>query len=311
MYPVPTQPETQGLTDKAVAMFLKKRNREDVILATKVAGRAERITWMPRKTKASFAMLTKQQILESVDASLQRLETDYIDLLQLHWPDRYTGGLFGAEDFRPSAYEKTYQDSPDPVPFEEQLAALQELVKSGKVRYVGVSNETPYGVMSMVHLARTFPDLYPKIVSIQNNYSLVCRKDFEAGLAEVCYHTNVALLPYSPLAGGSLSGKYRSGVPEGARLTLFPGFMERYLGSTNEAAVNAYCDIATKAGLTPTELALSWCYHNELVASTIIGATSQEQLDENLKAYDIHLSEELYDQIGSTYKRYTDPTKSR
>ena len=310
MYPVPTKPETQGDTDRAVAKFLKSRKREDVILATKVAGRAERITWMPRKEK-SFAMLTKQQILESVDESLKRLETDYIDLLQLHWPDRYTGGLFGSEDFRPSSYEKAYEESPPPVPFEEQLEALQELVKSGKVRYIGVSNETPYGVMSMVNLAKQYPDLYPKIVSIQNNYSLVCRKDFEAGLAEVCYHTDVALLPYSPLAGGSLSGKYRSGVPDGARLTLFPGFMERYLGSANEAAVNAYCDIAVKAELTPSELALSWCYHNEIVASTIIGATSRKQLDENLKAYDIRLSDEVNEQISQTYKRYTDPTKSR
>ena len=237
---------------------------------------------------------------------MKRLGTDYIDLLQIHWPDRYVGSLFGSGDFLPSAYE----DSPEPVPFEEQLSALQEVIKAGKVRYIGVSNETPYGVCSMVSLAKQFPDLYPKIISIQNSYSLVCRKDFEAGLGEVCYHNNVALLPYSPLAAGTLSGKYRKKGVKG-RLELFPGFMERYLGSLNEEAVNVYCNIAENAGLTPAQLALSWCYHNEHVASTIIGATTIEQLDENIKSYDIRLDEEVLEQIGEAYKKYTDPTKAR
>lgn len=307
MYPVPTKPDTQGATDRAVAKFLKNRKREDVVLATKVAGRSERITWLPRREKDIQASLTKDQISDSVEASLTRLETDYIDLLQLHWPDRYTGGLFGSPDFSPASFE----EAPTPVEFEEQLAALQEVVQAGKVRYVGVSNETPWGVMKMVQLAKQFPDLYPKIVSIQNSYSLVCRKDFEAGLAEVCYHENIGLLPYSPLAAGTLTGKYRGDVPKGARLTLFPGFMERYLGSGNEEAVNAYCELAESKDITPTELALSWCYHREYVTSTIIGATTVEQLSENVKAYDIKLSDEINTAIAETYKRYTDPTKAR
>lgn len=308
MYPVPTKPTTQGQTDRSVALFLKSRPRESVVLATKVCGRSDRFTWLPRRVPGTLPSVTREQIADSVDASLERLGTDYIDLLQVHWPDRYVGSMFGMPDFLPSAYEA----APDPTPFEEQLAGLQEAVKSGKVRYVGVSNETPYGVCSFVHLAQQFPDLYPKIVSIQNSYSLCVRKDYEAGLGETCYHHNVGLLAYSPLAGGSLSGKYRGGQPpSGSRLTLFPGFMDRYLGSQNELAVNKYCEIAESAGLTPAQLALGWCYHNEHVAATIIGATSQAQLEENLKSYDIRLDDTVLQKIEAAYKMYTDPTKAR
>jgi len=308
-YPVPTKAETQGRTDRAVKMFLQNRNRQDVILATKVCGRSNRIDWVPRRKEGTTAALTREQILDSVDASLERLGTDYIDLLQLHWPDRYTGGLFGGADFLPSEYE----NAPMPVEMEEQLAALQEVVAAGKVRYIGVSNETPYGVCTMAFLAKHFPKLYPKIVSIQNNYSLVVRKDFEAGLSEACYHHNVGLLAYSPLAGGTLSGKYQNTekAPEGARLSLFPGFMDRYRNSLNSEAVSAYCDLAREQGMSPSDLALSWCYHRELVASTIIGATTMEQLEENLKAYDLRLEDKVHDSILQIYKKYTDPTKAR
>jgi aryl-alcohol dehydrogenase-like predicted oxidoreductase len=306
IYPVPTNAETQGRTDEAVKLFLKNRKREDVILATKVAGRSP-LNWLPRREPETSSALTREQILDSVDASLERLGVDYIDLLQIHWPDRYVGGMFGQPDFVPSKYDEQKED---PVPFEDQLATMQELIDAGKVRYIGVSNETPYGVCSIVHLAKSFPDLYPKIVSIQNSYSLAVRKDYEAGLAEVCYHHNVGLLPYSPLAGGTLSGKYRKKDDSG-RLNLFPGFMERYLNSDNEAAVNAYCDLAESNDMSPSELALSWCYHRTLATSTIIGATTMEQLEENLKAYDMKLSEEIEEKIGDIYKQYTDPTKAR
>ena len=306
---MPTKPETQGQTDEAVRQFLQGRDRSKVIVATKVAGRSSHITWLPRSEKDATPKLTRQQIIDSVEASLQRLGIDYIDLLQIHWPDRYVGGMFGAPDFEPAKYEEQEET---PVPFEEQLAAFQELIKAGKVRYLGVSNETPYGVCMMAQLAKQNPDLYPKIVSIQNSYSLVVRKDFEAGLTEACYHHNVGLLPYSPLAGGTLSGKYRS-KETGAegRLKMFPGYMERYLDSQNEAAVNAYCDLAEANGMSPTTLALSWCYHRPIVASTIIGATTMEQLEENLKAYDTKLSDEIQENITDIYKEYTDPTKAK
>ena len=253
--------------------------------------------------------------------------------LQIHWPGRSSGGLFGGTDFSPTEYENQYQKQP-PIELKEQLSALQELIESGKVRYFGVSNETPYGVCAMAALADHFPELYPHCVSIQNSYSLVCRKDYEAGCAEACYHHNVSLLPYSPLAGGTLSGKYRKYKNDNdedkdvvkPRLTRFPGYMKRYLESENEGAVNAYCDLAERHNLTPSELALSWCYQNELVASTIIGATTIEQLDENLKAWDIRLDEgevdkndadddddtpTIIEEISQIYKRYTDPTKAK
>lgn len=316
MYPVPTEASTQGSTDKAVSMFLKTlKDRSSIILATKVSGRSERINWLPRREKNTLAAVTPDQIFDSVDASLERLGTDYIDLLQIHWPDRYTGGLFGTEDFLPSLYEENSKKlSSNEVPFDVQLGAMQELVQSGKVRYIGVSNETPYGVCSMTQLATQFPELYPKICSIQNSYSLVVRKDYEAGLSEACYHNQVGLLAYSPLASGTLTGKYRgddSTIPKGARLTLFPGFMSRYRQSLNEEAINEYCNIAAKYNLTPTQLSLSWCYHDELVTSTIIGATSMEQLHENIQSYDIKLEKSVYEDISHVYKKYTDPTKAR
>lgn len=306
LYPVPAKPETQGKTDETVAAFLKNRNRDDVVLATKVCGYSDRMTWMPRKESDTPTSLTKDQILYSVDASLKRLGTDHIDLLQLHWPDRYTGGLFGQPDFSPSQVRE------DAVAFEETLGALQQVIDEGKVRYVGVSNETPFGVCTMADLAKNNPGKYPKIVSIQNSYSLVVRKDFEAGNAEACHHHQVGLLPYSPLAGGSLTNKYadKEKVPEGARYTLFPGFMDRYYGSENEAAVSAYSKLAASKGLTPAQLALSWVYHREHVCSTIIGSTNIPQLTEDIEAYDIRLDDDTIAEINQIYKRYTDPTKS-
>ena len=305
LYPVPGKPETQGMTDKTVAAFLKGRKREDVILATKVCGYSDRMTWMPRAEPDTPTSLTKEQILYSVNESLKRLDTDYIDLLQLHWPDRYTGGLFGQPDFSPSMIQR------DAVAFEETLEALQQLVKEGNIRYVGVSNETPYGVCSMIELAKNNPNKYPRIVSIQNSYSLVVRKDFESGLAEACYHHKVGFLPYSPLAGGSLTNKYadKEKIPKGARYTMFPGFMDRYYGSQNEAACTAYAKIAAAKGMSPAQLALSWCYHREHVCSTIIGATSISQLKEDIEAYDTRLDEETLDDINQVYKQYTDPKK--
>lgn len=302
MYPIPTKAETQGRTDATVNKFLQGRQREDVILATKIAGRSP-MTYL--RDSGEGTIVNRQQIIESVDKSLNRLGTDYIDLIQIHWPDRYTGSLFGQSDFSPALLREA-------TTFEEQFSALNELVQAGKVRHVGVSNETPFGVCSMVNLAKQAPDLYPKIVSIQNSYSLLCRKDFEAGLAEACYHHNVSLLPYSPLCGGVLTGKYadKNNLPSNGRLHMFPGYMARYLGSLNEEASNRYAEIARDAGLTPTQLALSWCYHREHVTSTIIGATTIDQLNENIKAYDVKLDDEVLEKISKVYKKYTDPTKA-
>jgi aryl-alcohol dehydrogenase-like predicted oxidoreductase len=306
IYPTPPSGDTLGLTDKTISSFLKRaggRRREDVILATKVAGPG--VTWLPRKDPDTPSRLTRGQILRSVDESLKRLGTDYVDLLQLHWPDRYAGGLFGQPDFTPSLVRESA------VPFDETLGALQSLVESGKVRHVGVSNETPYGVCTMIGMAESHPEKYPRIVSIQNSYSLVVRKDYESGLAEACHHHRVGLLPYSPLAGGSLTNKYadRDNLPPNSRYSSFPGYMARYYGSQNEAAVRAYAEVAAGRGMKPGAMALSWCYHREHVCSTIIGATSLDQLRENIRAYDTRLDDEILKEIDGVYKRYTDPTK--
>jgi len=216
--------------------------------------------------------------------------------------------LFGQPDYDPIKHSEDITD------FEEQLEALNEAVKSGKVRWVGVSNETPFGVMKMVGLAERYPDLYPRIVSIQNSYSLLVRKDYEAGLSEVCadHNCNIGLLAYSPLAAGVLTAKYsKAEVDPKARLKQFKGYMERYKDSQVETAVKEYEEVAKKHGISPTALALSWCYHRHgIVASTIIGATTMEQLEQNLKAYDVNLNDTVIEDISKVYKKYVDPSKA-
>merc|ERR1712203_1066700 len=191
----------------------------------------------------------------------------------------------------------------------EQLEAFAALHRDGLVRHFGVSNETSYGVMSFVRAAEDRG--LPRIVSIQNSYSLLVRTAYETDLAEVCSPRccDVGLLAYSPLAGGTLSGKYLGEAPPpGARLNLFPGYMERYRNSDSEAATRAYAELARKHGLSPTELALAWCKQRWCVTSSIIGATSVEQLKENIDAFQVELSEEVLDDIQLIYKRYRDPT---
>lgn len=302
MYPVPTEAETQGRTDRYIGSWLKQSGvpREEITLATKVCGYSKHINWV--RDAGAPTRVTREQVRESVEKSLQRLGTDYIDILQIHWPDRMVS-LFGA-----GPYDEANQ-RPDDVPFEEQLRAFEELHKEGRVRHFGVSNETSFGVMSFVRAAEQSG--LPRIVSIQNSYSLLVRTAFETDLAEVCCRRNadVGLLAYSPLAGGVLSGKYLdSAVPEGARLNLFKGYMQRYRNSDSEAATKEYVALALKHGLTPSQLALAWCKGRWCVTSSIIGATSVEQLKENIDAFSLDLSEEVLDGIQAIHKKYRDPT---
>lgn len=301
MYPVPTEAQTQGQTDKVIGEWLRSRGRRSqVVLASKVCGASERINWV--RSDGRKPRVCEADIVESVEASLERLHTDYIDLLQIHWPDRYVP-LFGGDAYNPKLEREA-------VPFLEQLEGLRTVVEAGKVRYVGVSNETPYGVCRFVDVADRFG--LPRISTIQNSYSLIVRSDYENGLAEVCSsaHCDVSLLAYSPLAGGILTGKYADGVANpNARLTLFPGFMDRYLQSRAREAVDEYAAIARKFGLSPAQLALAWCYQNPLVTSTIIGATTIDQLKENVEAYHVELPEEAMADINDVYKRYRDPSK--
>lgn len=319
MYPVPTRAETQGATDRTIAEWLKKRGasrRDEVVLASKVAGYSDRITWLRESGKGT--RVRRADLVESVESSLLRLGTDRIDLLQIHWPDRYVP-LFGEDGYRAS------KEREGDVGFEEQLDALRSLVEQGKVREVGVSNETPYGVCRFDELHRR--EGYPKMVSVQNSYSMLVRSEFESGgLSEACSPRNadVGLLAYSPLAGGILTGKYAAGgadtVKSGgsrnpkARLNLFPGFMDRYKKSTAVEAVKLYGDVAASHGLTPTELSLAWCYTRPWVASTIIGATSLPQLRENVRAWglvgDGRFTEQVEADVDAVYRRYRDPSKT-
>ncbi|MEW5300933.1 MAG: hypothetical protein WDW36_003824 [Sanguina aurantia] len=298
MYPIPTKADTQGRTDRIIASWMKGRKRDDIVLASKVSGFSERTTWVrdPPKT----VRVNREQIVESVERSLQRLGTDHIDLLQIHWPDRYVP-LFGATSYDVKLERK------DSVPFEEQLMGLEEVVRSGKVRYVGVSNETSYGVSEFVRASKATG--LPKIVSIQNSYSLIVRGAYETDLAETCSQHNVGLLAYSPLAGGSLTGKYNHGVDHPkARLNLFAGYMARYKLSLVREAVSAYEEVAAKYEMTPTQLALAWCKSRWFVTSTIIGATSLAQLKQNVEAFDTNLSQAAIDDVNTVFKRYRDPS---
>eukprot|EP00898_Chlorokybus_atmophyticus_P005308 jgi/Chlat1/5779/Chrsp387S09015 len=316
MYPVPPKQETQGLTDKYIGSWLKNQKRDEIILASKVAGYSTARAYMRKSGKT--LRVDRENVMESVENSLGRLGTDYIDLLQIHWPDRYVP-LFGQRAYN---YEKANEYKP--VPFDEQLRAFEDLVKQGKVRYIGVSNETSYGVMEFLKAAEVAG--LPKIVSIQNSYSLLVRSSFETDLAEVCapFHGNVGLLAYSPLAGGSLSGKYN--IPNGHTEASTPfmhnlhrraadplprlhGEISGFASKGQDVeAVGEYMKVAEKYGLTSAQLALAWCRAQPWVASTIIGATTMEQLKENIGAFSIDLPEEAFKDIAEVYKVYRDPT---
>ncbi|CAL5395220.1 unnamed protein product [Camellia sinensis] len=302
-YPIPMKKETQGSTDRYIGSWLKSQPRDKVILATKVCGYSERSSYM--RDNAKILRVDAANIKESVEKSLKRLNTDYIDLLQIHWPDRYVA-LFGEFFYDPSKWRPS-------VPFVEQLRALKELIDEGKVRYIGVSNETSYGVMEFVHAAKA--EGLPKIVSIQNSYSLLVRCKFEVDLVEVCHpnNCNIGLLAYSPLGGGSLSGKYIDIDSEAAkrgRLNLFPGYMERYNRSIAKEATIKYIEVAKKHGLTLVELALGFARDRPFMTSLIIGATLVNQLKEDIDAVlttERPFPPEVMADIETVFKRYKDP----
>ncbi len=291
MYPVPPKAETQGLTEEYIGNWLEKSGkREKVVLATKVSG--------PRSVPyiRDNLSLDRRNIHQAIDDSLRRLKTDYVDLYQLHWPQRQTN-TFGKLNYpTPEGKEE--------VTLIESLDALGELVKAGKIRYIGVSNETPWGVMTLLRLAEKH-DL-PRIVSIQNPYSLVNRS-FEVGLSEISHFEGVELLAYSPLAMGMLTGKYANGArPAGARLTLFERF-QRYSKPQGVAAAQAYVDLAQEFGLDPAQMALAFVNQRPFVASTILGATTMQQLKANIDSLDVQLNQELLQKIEEINTVYSNP----
>ncbi|MGR5284595.1 NADP(H)-dependent aldo-keto reductase [Vibrio maritimus] len=291
MYPVPPKQNTQGLTESYIGDWLSHSDkRQKVVLATKVAG--------PRNVPyiRENMSLDRRNIHQALDDSLARLKTDYIDLYQLHWPQRKTN-CFGQLNY-------PYPDDNEEVTLIETLEALNELIKVGKIRYIGVSNETPWGVMTLLKLAEKH-DL-PRIVSIQNPYNLLNRS-FEVGLSEISHHEGVELLAYSPLAFGCLSGKYLDGQkPEGARCSLFERFV-RYFTPQGIEATQAYVDLAHKHGLDPSQMALAFVNQRPFVASNIIGATNLDQLKSNIDSIDVTLSDELLEELQIIGARYSNP----
>lgn len=294
MYAVPPRAETYGRSEEIIGNWLQARGcRDKVLIASKVVGPASRFPHI----RDGKSRLNRHHIEGAVEASLKRLKTDTIDLYQLHWPERPMN-VFGELGYRHQ------DDEPDSTAMEETLAVLGDLMKAGKLRSVGLSNETPWGVMRFLGLADAGRD--PRMASIQNPYSLLNRS-FEARLAEVAIREDCGLLAYAPLAAGALTGKYLNGQqPAGARLTLFPQ-NTRYRGPRAEAAIAAYVDLARQHGLDPAQMALAYVISRRFLTSAIIGATSVAQLENNLAAVDLVLSDEVLDGIEEIHKIYTYP----
>jgi len=293
LYPVPPKADTQGRTEQYIGSWLNQRGRrDDLVIATKACGPGEWVNYFrggPRHTKTHLDA--------AIDASLARLQTDYVDLYQLHWPDRPTN-FFGQLGY-------THVDGADETPIDEILTALESLVVSGKIRAIGLSNETPWGVMTFLEIARR--EGLPVVASIQNPYSLLNRT-FEIGLSEIAHRESVGLLAYSPLAFGVLSGKYLGGKrPEGARLTLFDRF-SRYSNPEATRATEAYAALAAEHGLSLTAMALAYVTSRPFVTSNIIRATSMAQLKENIDTHDLKLSDAVLDGIEAIHISQPNPS---
>ncbi|MDT7928216.1 aldo/keto reductase [Tepidimonas sp.] len=302
MYSVPARAETYGATETIIGRWLAARPgvRQRIVLATKVAGPSRGMPWI----RGDNAGLTRAEIIAACEGSLRRLRTDWIDLYQIHWPARQVP-MFGVLSFDPA------KDKPC-ASIQEQLEALDTLVRAGKVRAVGLSNETPYGVHEFVRLAEQYG--LPRVATVQNPYCLINRS-YENGLDETCYRLGVGLLAYSPLGFGLLTGKYddtglaHTGPPQG-RMALFESMRKQRWGRPEAlAAARRYNALAREHGLTPTQLALAFCYHNWRVASTIIGVTSLAQLDACLDAWDVTLSPELLEAIDRIRWEIRDPAQ--
>jgi aryl-alcohol dehydrogenase-like predicted oxidoreductase len=292
MYPVPGRAETQGSTERYIGDWLATRPRDKVVLATKIAGPGRPIDWV----RGGSLAINRKNVRTAVTDSLRRLRTDYIDLYQIHWPDRYVP-QFGSTVYEPES-ERTS------TPTAEQIEAIGELIKEGKLRYWGLSNETAWGV---TEFARTATQIgQPRPITIQNAYNLINRH-YDSALAEAGRRENVDLIPYSPLAFGLLTGKYLDGIPDNTRVSLFEGFANRYRKPNVNEAVAAYTKIARAHGITPAQLALAFVRSRWFVKSTIIGATRLSQLKENLDSLSVELSGGLLAELDAVHARYPSP----
>jgi aryl-alcohol dehydrogenase-like predicted oxidoreductase len=287
LYPIMPRKETCGKTEEIIGNWFKQRkNRSKVILASKIASKTENdLSWI--REGAQKLGFDKKNMNAAIDASLQRLQTDYIDLYQLHWPERKVP-KFGKLDFEYDPYDNEW------IQIEEVLDNLNNLIKSGKIRYIGLSNETPWGVMKFLQVAKE--KNLPRMMSIQNVYSLVNRV-FDIANSEVSIRENCGLLAYSPLAGGRLSGKYINQQPKNARYTLWPSRFDRHHTKRGEMAIAKYVSLAKKYNITPSTFANAYVNDRPFVTSNIIGATTIEQLRENIDSIDITLSNEILHEI--------------
>ena len=292
MYPVPPNAQTQGRTEKYLGTWLTKRPRKNLIIATKVAGPGRR-DWI----RGGRTDLTRELIAEAVDTSLARLQTDFIDLYQIHWPQRNVP-MFGGTEFDPS------KEKVGP-PIIEQVQGMAAMIKAGKIRYYGLSNETAWGVCEFRRAARELG--VPGPVTIQNSYSLLSR-NVDNDLAETLFREDMSLLAYSPLAAGILSGKYMGGAkPEGARFTLFDSLGIRFRKPMVSEAVDAYSALAKRRGVTLVQLALGYVASRWFLGASIIGATSMAQLKDDIAAGQLALDAETLDEIHQIQLRYPNP----
>jgi aryl-alcohol dehydrogenase-like predicted oxidoreductase len=295
MYSIPPKRETQGSTETIIGSWFKSRGKRDkVILASKVAGRSD-FDWL--RAGGVQARPNRAQIMTAVEGSLKRLQTDYIDLYQLHWPDRPM--QWGSN---PTVY--AHQTADDEVPIHETLAALGDLVKAGKIRHIGLSNESAWGTMTF--LKESEMRELPRIASVQNAYSLINRTN-ETALAEIFMREDVGLLAYSPLGQGFLTGKYLDGArPAGARETLFQRG-QRYQKPGSEAAIRAYVNLAKEFGLNPAQMALAFVNTRPFLGANIIGATTMAQLKTNIDSVDVAMTPELEERINAIHQLHMNP----
>jgi len=301
IYPIVPARETQGRTSEYIGTWLRHQKREDTIVATKVAGRSTGLEWVPAnrlnpRDEERNPRVDKKSIVLACEAELRRLQTDYIDLLQIHWPDRYIP-MFGESQYN-------VEKERECVPFEEQVEAMGQLIRDGKIRYYGLSNESTHGVA--MHCITCDALGVPRPVSIQNQFNLLYRL-FETELAEACSPSNfdLGLLPWSAMAGGALSGKYLDGAKDDKwRMNIWPWRYERFMTGGSKAAIAEYAKVAAQFNVTPAQLAYAFCKSRWFIPSTIIGATTMDQLKENMGSFNVELSPEAIAAIDDVHLRY-------
>ena len=293
IYPSPCFEKTYGATEKIIGNWFKeKKNREQVILASKISGPG--LSWV----RNGGPQYSEQNIKKAIEDSLKRLQTDYIDLYQLHWPERKTN-FFGRLNYKHQEKEDIWND------FEKILIILEKFIKQGKIRYIGLSNETSWGLSKFLEVSKL--KTLPKMMSVQNSYNLLCRT-YEIGLAEISIREKSGLLAYSPLAGGFLTGKYRNNnLPENSRQKLFADYYTRYNKPNTSIVIEKYFDIAKKFNLDFAQMSIKFCEIQKFLTSVIIGATTIEQLKINIESVNVNLTEEIIRKINDLQIIYPNP----